>query len=98
MAPTVQDREVGGQVPYDDYIRADEAAYRQAMGNIARVAVAVANTGRTSDLTGVDAELFAEHGVTPPPDAHLGLFLPALREAIGAVADAGALAGGHAGV
>jgi predicted RNA-binding Zn ribbon-like protein len=78
-------------VPYGDYIRADEAAYRQAMGNIARLAVTVANTGRTSDITGVDAELFAEHGVTPPPDAHLEVFLPALREAIGAVADEGDL-------
>ncbi len=74
-----------------DYIRADEAAYREAMGNIARLAVTVANTGRVSDLTGVNAELFDEHGVTWPPDADLERFLPVLRAAIGAVADEGDL-------
>ncbi len=74
-----------------DYIRADEAAYREAMGNIARLAVTVANTGRVSDLTGVDAGLFDEHGVTPPPDADLERFLPLLRDAIGAVVDEGDL-------
>lgn len=75
----------------DDYIRADEAAYREAMGNIARLAVTVANTGRVSELSGVDADLFDEHEVAPPLDADLEGFLPLLRDAIGAVADEGDL-------
>lgn len=74
---------------YDNYVRGDEAAYRQAMGNLSRLAVSVANTGRTSDLTGDDAGLFDEHGVGRPTDEELAAFLPLLRAAIGAVADEG---------
>jgi CGNR zinc finger len=78
-------------VRYVNYARADAEVYKQAMGNLARLAVTVANTGRTAGLTGVDAELFAEHLVTPPDDGELARFLPGLRKALGAVADEGDL-------
>ncbi len=77
---------------YGDYARADAEVYRQSMGNLARLAVTVANTGRTTGLTGVEAELFAEHLVTPPGEDELARFLPGLRKALGAVADQADLA------
>jgi hypothetical protein len=66
--------------------------YQAAMGNIAQLAVSVANAGSALGLTGVDAELFEEHLVTPPPDAELETLLGPLREALGVVADGGELA------
>ena len=74
---------------HDNYVRGDETAYKQALGNLSRLAVTVANTGRTSDLSGADAGLFDEHGVGKPSDHELETLLPLLRRAIGAVADEG---------
>ena len=73
----------------DNYIRGDESAYKQALGNLSRLAVTVANTGRTDGLGKDEAALFDEHGVTEPTADELATLLPLLRSAIGAVADEG---------
>lgn len=61
--------------------------YQASMGNIAQLAVSVANDGSALGLLGVDAELFFEHGVTPPSDDEVEELLGPLRDALGVVAD-----------
>src|SRR5258705_11069743 len=69
---------VGGQVDYGDYI-----------GNLARLAVDVVNTGGTDSLTGTSLDLFIEHGVTPPTAEEVAPLLRHLCPAVAVVADGG---------
>ena len=68
---------VGGQGSYVDYI-----------GNLARLAVELVNGEEPAELR---REFFGQHQVRPPDGRELGTVLPALRDAVGAVADGGPL-------
>jgi hypothetical protein len=70
------EHEVGGQLRYEDYV-----------GNLARLAVALANGAPAAELTGMDARMFSDHGITPPDPGELAPFLNELRPAMAAVAD-----------
>ena len=63
--------------------------YEDYIGNLARLAVELVNTGTAAGLTGVDAELLREHLVTPPTEEELAPLLAQLRPAMAAVAFAG---------
>src|SRR3954462_3811266 len=75
MAPTLQPLPVGGQVPNVDYI-----------GNLTRLAVELVNGDEASELR---QGMFREHEITAPSEARLATLVPALREALGAVAGGG---------
>lgn len=63
--------------------------YEDYIANLAGLAVAVANAGTARALTGIDADLFAEHDVVPPDDTELESLLPELRRALAAAAQNG---------
>src|SRR5580692_301993 len=77
MMPTMKVINVGGQGSYVDYI-----------GNLARLAVELVNGEGPSEL---QREFFGQHQIRPPGDQELGRILPALRDAVGTVADGGSL-------
>jgi predicted RNA-binding Zn ribbon-like protein len=62
--------------------------YEDYIGNLARLAVELVNTGTADHLTGVDAALLTEHAVTRPTPTELAPLLRQLRPAVAAVADA----------
>lgn len=67
--------------------------YEDYMGNVARLAVEVANADDGTALSEHGTQMFAEHQVTPPQTwAELADLLPALRAAVAAVADNGPIA------
>ncbi len=63
--------------------------YGDYIANLTQLAVDVSNGGTARRLTGISAELFADHQVTPPSDAELGRLLPGLRAALEAVVGEG---------
>src|SRR3954462_8847796 len=69
MTPTLRSGDVGGQVPYGDYI-----------GNVTQLAVELANTGTLDQQGDLVNAFFTEHEITPPPDGDYG-DLPALVRA-----------------
>src|SRR2546423_2839075 len=78
MTPTIACGRVGGQMRYEDYI-----------GNLARLAVELVNSASADGLTGIDAALLDEHGITRPADEELAPLLGLLHPAMAAVAEAG---------
>lgn len=63
--------------------------YEDYIGNVARLAVELVNTGTADGLSGTDAELLDEHGVRRPSTDELAPLLAQLRPAVAAVADGG---------
>jgi predicted RNA-binding Zn ribbon-like protein len=63
-------------VRYEDYI-----------GNMARLAVELANDGGTEHLSPVSLLMFTDHGVALPAPQDLEALLPLLRAAVGAIVD-----------
>lgn len=62
--------------------------YEDYIGNLARLAVELVNTGSADRLTGIDAALLTEHRITFPTPSELAPLLRELRSAVAAVADA----------
>ena len=63
--------------------------YEDYIGNLARLAVELVNTATADGLTGIDADLLVEHGITRPTTDELAQLLSLLRPAVVAVAEAG---------
>lgn len=61
--------------------------YEDYIGNLARLAVELVNSGSADGLTGTNAEMLAEHGIASPPAGELAPLLALLRPAVAAVAD-----------
>jgi predicted RNA-binding Zn ribbon-like protein len=61
--------------------------YAQYVGNLATLAVDLANAGAADRLTGISAALLDQHRVPAPTPAELAAFLPLLRAALAAVVD-----------
>jgi predicted RNA-binding Zn ribbon-like protein len=61
--------------------------YEDYIGNLARLAVEVANTGSTDRLSGPNTAMLTDHHVARPAAADLAPLLRLLRPAIAAVAD-----------
>jgi hypothetical protein len=65
--------------------------YGDYIANLTQLAVDISNTGTARGHTGISAELFADHHVTPPSDDELADLLPLLRSALDAVVGEGDL-------
>jgi hypothetical protein len=65
--------------------------YVDYIGNLARLAVDLANTGSPASLGPLGLSLLDDHLVGRPDETQLGALLPALRAAVGAAADGGPL-------
>ncbi len=61
--------------------------YEDYIGNLARLAVELVNTGTADGLTGTDADLLSEHQVSRPTAGELAPLLALLGPAMAAVAD-----------
>ncbi|MFL6145504.1 MAG: CGNR zinc finger domain-containing protein [Labedaea sp.] len=61
--------------------------YEDYIGNLARLAVEVVNTGSTDHLSGLNAAMLTEHHIAHPTAVDLAPLLRLLRPAVAAVAD-----------
>lgn len=65
--------------------------YEDYIANLTQLAVDVVNAGTAQGLSGISAELFADHHVVPPADAELDELLPLMRDALDALTSDGDL-------
>jgi hypothetical protein len=59
--------------------------YGDYIANLTQLAVDISNTGTARGHTGISAELFDDHRVTPPSDEELAGLLPLIRGALAAI-------------